>query len=144
MCVDIISHACTNMDGGGSSPKSYISLETSDISLETSPPPQDVTQEPDPRLPNDSSDDPASIPGRSADIPPEPSRSAARERSYYNGLALQLAQERAIHHWLRPRHPEYATLARRLRSFDKWSAEGKPSPESIATAGFYYDGVSKF
>ena len=67
---------CMNMDDEPTS--------TSDISLETSPPsPQDVLQE------SSYGDDP----GRSADVPPDPSRSVARERPYYDGLALQLVQQ---------------------------------------------------
>jgi len=145
-CIEFISHVCTDMDGSDdeSQREWIISSGDSDISHETSPPPQIVcTQEVDL---DRGSDSPATNPGPPADIPPDPaSRSfPARERPYCDGLSLELAQQ-AIRRWRGPRLPEYATLARRTRTFyDRgWAAEGKPSAESIAAAGFFYDGRSK-
>jgi len=75
-----------------------------------------------------------SQPPRSADIPPY----------YYTGPTLLTAQELAIQRWELPRRPEYGTLARRVATFylkeAPWNPEGKPSVESIAEAGLYYDG----
>ena len=113
------------------------SSEDSGISLETSPPPQV----------SDSGSVPTTNPGPSADIPPDPtSRPPERGRPYYDGLSLVLVQQQAIRRWREPRHPEYSTLARHIRSFyDRQSdGEGKPSAESIAAAGFYYDGRSTY
>jgi hypothetical protein len=124
-----------------------MSLHPSDTSMETEPLPQDVSQEPEPRIPDGenpdpSADDPATSPELSAaDIPPEPSRYVSTDLTYYSGLALRLAQNRAMHHWLGPRYPDRALSAKRLRTFRhaKWSTEGKPSREALADAGFYYD-----
>ena len=42
------------------------------------------------------------------------------------------------------RRPEYGTLIKNTRTFyqegARWDPKGKPSVESIAAAGFYYDG----
>ena len=87
-----------------------------------------------------------SQPPRSADIPPDTSSRPfqSREPHYYYGRTLLTAQEQAIQRWELPRRPEYGTLARRIRTFNQkeapWDPEGKPSVESIAAAGFYYDG----
>jgi hypothetical protein len=92
--------------------------------METEPPPQDDSQEPEPRIPDDEN------PDRSADIPPpKPSHYDSSELTYYSGLALRLAQNRAIHQWLGPRYPDRTLSATRLRTFRhaKWSIEGKPS-----------------
>ena len=58
--------------------------------------------------------------------------------------SLALAQQQAIRHWRAPRHAEYVTLAKRTRTFydRQWACEGKPSAESIAAAGFFYDSRS--
>jgi len=109
-----------------------------DISLETQPPSQKVS---------DSDDVPATNPGPSADITPDPpSYPPLRERVHYDGFSLGLAQQHPIRRWRGPRHPEYSTLARRTRSFydRQWDGDGKPSAKSIAAAGFYYDGKSKY
>jgi len=112
-----------------------ISSEDSDISLETQPPAQ---------VSDRGSGSPPPMPARFADIPPNSaSRPPDRERPYFDGASLELAQQ-AIQHWRLPRHPEYGTLARRTRSFyrevARWDAEGKPSVRSLAAAGFYSDG----
>ena len=109
--------------------------DSSDISLETQPPPPV----------SDSCDSQATNPRPSADIPPDSvSRPPDRQRSYYDGHSLTLAKEQAINHWQLPRHPEYGTLARHTRNFyrevARWDVEGKPSVGSLAAAGFYYDG----
>ena len=146
MGIDIITNVCTDMASEGSSSSAaaaiatdvLISMDRSDDSLETSPPsPQDVSQEPEPRISYDTPD--------SEDIGPDPYLNVARGRSRYTGIDLQLAQQRAIRTWLGPRYPEYATSARRLRSFqnDRWSTEGKPSSESLVEAGYFYDGESQ-
>jgi len=91
-----------------------------------------------------------SQPLRFADIPPDTaSRSfQSKEPPYYTGRTLLTAQEQAIQRWELPRRPEYGTLARRISTlFQKaapWDPEGKPSVESIAAAGFYYDGEFTF
>jgi len=58
-------------------------------------------------------------------------------------LLLQRVQEQAIQRWELPRRPEYGMLVKRTRTFHqaaaRWNPEGKPSLESIAAAGFYYD-----
>ncbi|XP_071632870.1 death-associated inhibitor of apoptosis 1-like [Temnothorax longispinosus] len=41
---------------------------------------------------------------------------------------------------LRPKHPEYASYAARLASFDGWPKEKSQTKETPATAGFYYTG----
>ena len=134
MCTDVMAHVCTDMnvnDGAISS-----SSEVSGISLETSPPPQ---------VSDRGSYSPTANPGPSANIPPDsPPRPPERGRLYYDGLSLALAQQQATRRWRAPRHPEYVTLARRTRTFyDRgWAGEGKPSAESIADAGFLYDGRS--
>ena len=115
-----------------------ISSGDSDISLETSPPSPQVS---------DSGDNPTTNPGPSADIPPDPtSRPPERGRPYYDGLSLVLAQQQAIRRWRTPRYPEYVTLARRTRTFydRQWDGKGKPLAVSIAAAGFFYDGRSKY
>jgi hypothetical protein len=120
--------------------------------METEPPsPQNDSPEPEPTIPDGenpdrSADAPASNPERSAaDIPP-PQRSGyiSSERSYYSGLALRCAQNRAIRQWHGPRYPDHVLAATRLRTFchAKWVNEGKPSREALADAGFYYDGES--
>jgi len=80
-----------------------------------------------------------SQPPGSADIPPD-----TAFRPYYTGRTLLTAQDQAIQRWKLPRRPEYGTLARRISTFYQkaapWDPEGKPSVESIAEAGFYYDG----
>ena len=124
--------------GGGSaiSPETRISLDTESPPLS----PQDVLREPEPETAYDVDDD---HPVRSADIGPDHSPYVARERTHCTGLELQLAQNRAIRDWRGPSHPEYATSARRLRSFlhnSRWHTEGKPSPDSLAEAGFFFDG----
>ena len=110
-----------------------ISMDRSDDSLETSPPsPQDVSQEPVPSIPYD--------------IPPVPSDYIARVKPHHAGLDLQSARNQAIRQWYGPRHPEYASATRRLRSFGyyKWSPEGKPSADSLADAGFFTMVTLKF
>ena len=112
-----------------------IDIDRSDDFLETLPPsPQNApSQEPIPSTPYDDGDGPQ-----------VPSDYIARVEPRHTGLDLDSARQRAIRHWHGPRHPEYAAAARRLRSFNyqKWSPEGKPSPDSLANAGFYYDGRS--
>jgi len=87
-----------------------------------------------------------SQPPISADIAPDTASRPfqSREPPYYDGRTLLTAQEQAIQRWELPRRPEYGTLARRIRTFNQkeapWDPEGKPSVESIAAAGFYYDG----
>lgn len=39
-----------------------------------------------------------------------------------------------------PKHPEYASYAVRIASFDKWPKALPQTKESLATAGFYYTG----
>jgi hypothetical protein len=76
----------------------------------------------------------------SPDIPPEPRQFSFRERSY-NNSQLRLVQKRAINHWLGPRHVEYSTLQVRINSFiDKWPEGKLPTPETLSTVGFFYDG----
>ncbi|XP_024883909.1 death-associated inhibitor of apoptosis 1-like, partial [Temnothorax curvispinosus] len=41
---------------------------------------------------------------------------------------------------LRPKHPEYASYAVRLASFDRWPKAMSQTKETLATAGFYYTG----
>jgi hypothetical protein len=143
--------ASSSATSSSSESEAVISLHPLDTSMETDPPsPQDVSQEPEPRIldgenPERSADDTATNPERSADIPTEPSHYVSRERTYYSGLALSLAQNRAIHHWFGPSHPDHATSTTRLHSFSnaKWSTKGKPSRESLVDAGFYYDGESQ-
>ena len=108
-----------------------------DISLQTQPSSPQVSK---------SGDNQTTNPGSSADIPPDPtSRPPERGRPYYYGLSLVLAQQQAIRLWRISRHPEYVTLARRTCTFydRQWDGEGKPSVDSIAAAGFFYDGRSK-
>ena len=143
MGIDIITNVCTDMASEGSSSAAIaqdvlISMDRSDDSLETSPPSsQNVSQEPEPRKSYDRPD--------SEDIGPDPPLNIARGQPYYTGLDLQLTQQRAIRKWLGPRYPEYATSARRLRSFqnERWSEEGKPSTESLVEGGFFFDGESQ-
>jgi len=121
VCIDVISHVCTDMDVNGGA----ISSGDSDISLETSPPSPQVS---------DRGDCPATNPRPSADIPPDPTpRPPERGRPYYDGLSLELAQ--AIHCWRLPRQPEYGTSARGTRTFydtdRRWHAEGKPFISNI-------------
>ncbi|XP_024876349.1 baculoviral IAP repeat-containing protein 7-B-like isoform X1 [Temnothorax curvispinosus] len=40
----------------------------------------------------------------------------------------------------RPKHPEYASCAARLASFDRWPKAMSQTKETLATAGFYYTG----
>jgi len=85
-------------------------------------------------------------PPRSADIPSDIASRPfqSKEPPYYTERTLLAAQEQAIQRWELPRRPEYGTLARRVSTFYQraapWDPEGKPSVESIAAAGFYYDG----
>jgi hypothetical protein len=122
--------------------------------METQPPsPQDDSAQPEPTIPDDENPDravadaPASNPERSADVPPSARRSGyvSSERTYYGGLALRCARNRAIRQWLGPRHPDRNLAATRLRTFRhaKWPREGKPSNEALADAGFYYEGESQ-
>ena len=115
-----------------------ITLAPSNANLETAPAfAQNVLQEPEPQRSYDTPD--------SEDIGPNPPHNWARGISYYTGGDLQLAQQRAIRTWLGPRYPEFATSARRLRSFqnERWSPEGKPSTDSLVEAGYFYDGESQ-
>ena len=68
VCIDAISHVCTDMDGSdGESQRECLISGDLDISLETSPPSQIFcTQESDP---NDRSDSPTTTPRPSVDIP---------------------------------------------------------------------------
>jgi len=65
-------------------------------------------------------------------------------RRYFVGHSLEMARERAISRWPTPRHIHYVTQARRVASFyshvKDWDAKAKPSPDSMASAGFFYDG----
>ena len=112
-----------------------------DSSLQTLP-----STSPVPDTSTCSDSQPPAKPPRSADIPPDsaPRPFRSREPAYYDGLALLTAQEQAIQRWDLPLRPEYGTLARRISTFYQkaapWDPEGKPSVESIANAGFYYDG----
>ena len=91
-----------------------------------------------------------SQPPRSADISPDTASRPfqSKEPPYYTGRTLLTAQEQAIQRWELPRRTEYGTLARRVSTFYQkaapWDPEGKPSVESIAAAGFYYDGEFTF
>ena len=80
-----------------------------------------------------------SQPPRSADIPPD-----TASRPYCTGRTLLTAQVQAIQRWELPRRPHNETLAWRISTFYQkaapWDPEGKLSVESIAKAGFYYDG----
>jgi len=107
------------------------------------------TQPPTPPVPDTSTgsdSQPPAKPTSSADIPPDPAPRRAERWGcrYYTGLSLQRAQEQAIQRWELPRCTEYGTLIIRTRTFyqeaARWDSEGKPSVESIAAAGFYYDG----
>ena len=90
-CIDAISHVHRHEHL-----RQRHLVRDSDISLETSPPPQE----------SDRDDGPTTNPGPSADIPPDPaSRSPARVRPHYDGLSLALAQQ-AIRGWRVPPHPE--------------------------------------
>ncbi|XP_025994182.1 E3 ubiquitin-protein ligase XIAP [Solenopsis invicta] len=40
----------------------------------------------------------------------------------------------------RPKHPEYASYAARLATFDRWPKAMSQTKEELATAGFYYTG----
>ncbi|KYQ54909.1 Apoptosis 1 inhibitor [Trachymyrmex zeteki] len=40
----------------------------------------------------------------------------------------------------RPKHPEYASYAARLASYDRWPKAMSQTKEELATAGFYYTG----
>ena len=42
-----------------------------------------------------------------------------------------------------PKHPRYNTFDVRLKSFVAWPRE-LPTPESLAEAGFYYEGMYAF
>ena len=136
MCTDA-SAASAMDDYDGPIPSSG---EDSDISLETQPPPPVSDRVISP---------PPTKPARSADIPPDPApRPPERAQpSYYTELSVVNAQEQAIQRSELPRRPEYGTLDRRTRSFyrdpGRWDAKGKPSVESIAAAGFCYDGRSE-
>jgi hypothetical protein len=53
-------------------------------------------------------------------------------------------QRRAIRKWTLPAHPSYNLFDARLKSFDTWThREGVPSPESLAEAGFFFQGTYK-
>jgi len=112
-----------------------------DSSLQTQP-----STPPVPDTSTSSDSQPPAKPPRSTDIPadPAPRPFHSSEPAYYDGLTLLTVQEQAIQRWELPRRPEYGTLAKRIRTFcqetARWDPEGKPSVESIAAAGFYYDG----
>jgi hypothetical protein len=120
--------------------------------METQPPSQqNDSAEPEPPIPDGENPDravadaPASNLDHSADIPPaKRSGYVSSERTYYGGLALQCAQNRAIRQWAGPRYPDRNLAATRLRTFRhaKWPREGKPSNAALADAGFFFDGES--
>jgi len=117
-------------------PSSPSGEEDSDSSLQTQP----LT----PQMP-DTSTSSDRQPPRSADIPPDPAPRPPERWGcrYYTGLSLERAQEQAIQRWELPRRPEYGTLVKRTRTYyqeaARWDPKEKPSVESIAAAGFYYD-----
>lgn len=41
-----------------------------------------------------------------------------------------------------PKKPQYATYEGRLSTFRGWPANIRQTPEILASAGFYYDGIS--
>jgi len=104
-----------------------------DSSLQTRPPTPSV---------RDTCTGSDSQPPRSADIPPD--HAPCPLKRWGTGLSLERAQEQAIQRWELPRRPEYGTLTKRTRTFYQeaapWDPKEKPSVESIAEAGFYFEG----
>jgi len=51
---------------------------------------------------------------------------------------------RSVQRWNPPKHMTYLAFADRLKSFASWPRRTKlPTPESLAEAGFYYEGMYK-
>ena len=49
---------------------------------------------------------------------------------------------RSVHAWLPPANMSYLTFADRLHSFANWPRRTElPTPDSLAEAGFYYEGM---
>ena len=49
---------------------------------------------------------------------------------------------RSVQRWNPPKHMAYLTFADRLKSFASWPRRTElPTPESLAEAGFYYEGI---
>jgi len=136
MCTDASATSAMD-DYNGHHPSSSSGEEYSDSSLQT--------QSPTPQMP-DTSTSSDRQPPRSSDIPPDPApRSPERWGCrYYTGLSLQRAQEQAIQRWELHWRPEYGMLVKRTRTFYEEAAwldpKENPTVESIAAAGFYYDG----
>ena len=91
---------------------------------------------------------------RSADIVPDTDSESQRlirkraqhlkdDRENFKNRLEHYIQQRAIQKWTLPTHPSYNMFDARLKSFDTWTRkEGVPSPDSLAEAGFFYQGTS--
>ena len=67
------------------------------------------------------------------------------ERESLNDRLDRYIQQQAIQKWTLPTHPSYNMFDARLKFFDKWSrTEGVPSPDSLAEAGFFFQGTSSY
>jgi hypothetical protein len=80
---------------------------------------------------------PNSNPKRSVDFGPD-----IRSESPNDLLREHFFMKRTITLWPGPRHVSYNSIAQRLRSYEKWSHDKNPTPESLSEAGFYYAGKS--
>jgi hypothetical protein len=51
-------------------------------------------------------------------------------------------EQRTIQKWTPPKHPSYNPFDARLKSFDRWSRWTElPTPESLADAGIFFEGL---
>jgi len=89
------------------------------------------------------------------DIPPNTDRESSMDRLITkhtqrhaddrNNLKDRLhsyIELRAVHKWRPPTNMAYLTFTDRLKSFASWPRRTElPTPESLAEAGFYYEGM---
>jgi hypothetical protein len=101
--------------------------------------------------------DPSIVHKRSVDIGPDTDRESSvqhlirkraqqlkEDRESLKASLERYIQQRTIQKWTPPAHPSYNLFDARLKSFDTWTLrEGVPSPESLAEAGFFYQGTNK-
>jgi hypothetical protein len=99
--------------------------------------------------------DPSTVLQRSVDVGPDTDRETSVQH-LIRKRAQQLKEDReslkaslelyiqqlTIQKWTPPAHPSYNLFDARLKSFDTWTlTEGVLSPDSLAEAGFFYQGT---
>ena len=69
-------------------------------------------------------------------------RRLADARENFKDRLHSYIELRSVLKWNPPKHMAYLTFADRLKSFASWPIRTElPTPESLAEAGFYYEGM---